>query len=558
MKSKRLTLSLCIGLLILIFPTFVSAHSGRTDADGGHYDYNNVSGLGDYHYHHGYPAHLHPGGVCPYGGDDQTDHSSSSSSGSSSGSSSSSSGSSGSSYTAVTPTYPESVYIVSVPEEIQCGETAEVSADTSDAKNTGVTWSSDNPAVVKVENNKLTAVSPGTATVTAKSPGGAAAGVVVSVLPVLSSAVKIQGVPAKPKAGTNVDLSAAIEPANTTSKSVIWESSNPAVAEVSQDGNVKFLKRGTATITARNGETAGSIDVTVIKESINYLTLETNDGKQSFNLHRGQTVQLIVGYSPANATIEKVVWSSSDNNVATVDQNGLVKAVSTGIVTIKAEAEGHNIDMEGRVSDGFSPFLGLTLLAGGGGGLCYFLKKRNSGNEGSPSGAVEQGVTKGYAVTAAKKQSQLKEPETAAAKEQNQPKLAVTAVKEQNEPEQSIQDDCNPVIYLPEDPPDPDSATASDLQTISDILDLEFKTLQKTEYLQSADSPAADILEKKSETKNTGADFFQIEKAENSHEEQKTKDSLVPEQCSILRTAIQEETGVLDQSDSQPDFTIQN
>lgn len=45
----------------------VEAHSGRTDSSGGHHDYNNVSGLGPYHYHcGGYPAHLHPGGVCPY------------------------------------------------------------------------------------------------------------------------------------------------------------------------------------------------------------------------------------------------------------------------------------------------------------------------------------------------------------------------------------------------------------------------------------------------------------------------------------------------------------
>ncbi|MEY8352130.1 YHYH domain-containing protein [Lachnospiraceae bacterium 54-53] len=42
------------------------AHSGRTDSQGGHHDNKNKSGLGSYHYHHGYPAHLHPNGVCPY------------------------------------------------------------------------------------------------------------------------------------------------------------------------------------------------------------------------------------------------------------------------------------------------------------------------------------------------------------------------------------------------------------------------------------------------------------------------------------------------------------
>lgn len=48
-------------------PGTVQAHSGRTDASGGHHDNKNVSGLGSQHYHcGGNPAHLHNGGVCPY------------------------------------------------------------------------------------------------------------------------------------------------------------------------------------------------------------------------------------------------------------------------------------------------------------------------------------------------------------------------------------------------------------------------------------------------------------------------------------------------------------
>ena len=58
---------LCFLLLFsLSFSTLAFAHGGRTDSDGGHHDYNNVSGLGPYHYHHGEPAHLHPNGICPY------------------------------------------------------------------------------------------------------------------------------------------------------------------------------------------------------------------------------------------------------------------------------------------------------------------------------------------------------------------------------------------------------------------------------------------------------------------------------------------------------------
>ena len=69
MKNQRLR-KLMITLLcvcLLIPYTVCGAHSGRTDAYGGHHDYRNVSGLGSYHYHcGGHPAHLHPNGVCPY------------------------------------------------------------------------------------------------------------------------------------------------------------------------------------------------------------------------------------------------------------------------------------------------------------------------------------------------------------------------------------------------------------------------------------------------------------------------------------------------------------
>ncbi len=58
---------LILALLMLLVSSVSYAHSGRTDSNGGHKDNNNVSGLGSYHYHcGGHPAHLHPGGVCPY------------------------------------------------------------------------------------------------------------------------------------------------------------------------------------------------------------------------------------------------------------------------------------------------------------------------------------------------------------------------------------------------------------------------------------------------------------------------------------------------------------
>ena len=61
-------LALVFGLLTL--PAIGLAHSGGTDYRGGH----RVGGTGAYHYHHGFPAHQHTGGRCPYNNVDATKH----------------------------------------------------------------------------------------------------------------------------------------------------------------------------------------------------------------------------------------------------------------------------------------------------------------------------------------------------------------------------------------------------------------------------------------------------------------------------------------------------
>ncbi len=62
--------------LLILLPCAV-AHPGKTDDNGGHWD----SSTGEYHYHHGYPAHQHIDGACPYEFDDQTGATSGSTSG---------------------------------------------------------------------------------------------------------------------------------------------------------------------------------------------------------------------------------------------------------------------------------------------------------------------------------------------------------------------------------------------------------------------------------------------------------------------------------------------
>lgn len=87
MKLKKFVVTLLASLTICTTtitiatpPLETEAHSGRTDQYGGHRDTKNKSGLGSYHYHcGGYPAHLHPNGICPYSGSSNVSSSSSSS-----------------------------------------------------------------------------------------------------------------------------------------------------------------------------------------------------------------------------------------------------------------------------------------------------------------------------------------------------------------------------------------------------------------------------------------------------------------------------------------------
>lgn len=74
--KKHLWIVCIVAICLTLFTIVASAHSGKTDSNGGHTD----SSTGEYHYHHGYPAHQHydidGDGIkdCPYEFDDKTNH----------------------------------------------------------------------------------------------------------------------------------------------------------------------------------------------------------------------------------------------------------------------------------------------------------------------------------------------------------------------------------------------------------------------------------------------------------------------------------------------------
>lgn len=116
---------------------------------------------------------------------------------------------------------------------------------------------------------------------------------------------------------------------------VSWTSSDNAVATVN-GGTVSAKAAGTAVITAslENGEKA-TCAVTVTDKLINVITLDV----KSARIEEGKTIQLTASYAPADATKTTLSWSSSNESVAKVDDEGYVTGVSEGTATITCKSE---------------------------------------------------------------------------------------------------------------------------------------------------------------------------------------------------------------------------
>ena len=179
---KKIVSVLIVILSILSIQISVYSHSGRTDANGGHKDNQNKSGLGSYHYHcGGNPAHLHPNGVCPYSSSSQ---SSTSSSGSSSTSSSSSSSSS-----KTTTSMPRTIAITEIQieekiENMEIGENEKLTAiiTPSNATDKNVTWQSSDESIATVDSTgEVIAKKSGVVTITATTSNGKSSTITINV-----------------------------------------------------------------------------------------------------------------------------------------------------------------------------------------------------------------------------------------------------------------------------------------------------------------------------------------------------------------------------------------
>ncbi|MDR3151866.1 MAG: Ig-like domain-containing protein, partial [Bifidobacteriaceae bacterium] len=110
----------------------------------------------------------------------------------------------------------------------------------------GITYTSSNQAVATVSQTGLViAISSGTATITATTQdGGFTASSVVNVHIPVSQVVLSLNSPVNLNVGQTANLTAQVLPTDATNKKVIFSSSDPSVATVSQEGLITALKSG--------------------------------------------------------------------------------------------------------------------------------------------------------------------------------------------------------------------------------------------------------------------------------------------------------------------------
>ena len=242
----------------------------------------------------------------------------------------------------VIPTPAESVAIeYNGTTSLHLGQTAQLSAIVlpEDAADKSVTWLVQNAEVLSVSpEGLLKAVGLGEAWVSATTSNGKSAYMTFNVIPTPVSSIVLNPDAVSLKATETVTLAATVTPENATNKTIAWASSDNAVASVDINGNVTANSVGEAIVTATSTDGSNVVAeccVAVVPTPIEGITIEANG---STTLKALQTVQLTAIITPETTTDKSVSWSSSNSEIASVDENGLVTAKQVGTATISAKS----------------------------------------------------------------------------------------------------------------------------------------------------------------------------------------------------------------------------
>ncbi len=220
-------------------------------------------------------------------------------------------------------------------------------ADTTDDKT--ITWSTADATVVTVDGGTITAVSVGTATITAKvGDFTATCNVTVNTISKPLTSISLDKTSVMVTEGDTETIYVVYNPSDTTyDKTTTWTTGNSAVATVN-GGTITAVGAGTTTIIAKVGNFTATCQVTVNAKTTDPtdpadpgsttkpLTAISLD-KTSVTLTEGNTDTLSVMLTPSDTTDDTTVsWLTDDSSIATVN-DGTVTALGAGTTTITAK-----------------------------------------------------------------------------------------------------------------------------------------------------------------------------------------------------------------------------
>lgn len=196
-----------------------------------------------------------------------------------------------------------------------------------------IIWTSSNEKVATVQNGKVIAITEGSTIITATINGNKS----TCRVNVSSNYVPVKGISLNKSnldilLGTSEQLIQTVNPIDATNRDVIWTSSNEEVVTV-ENGNVVAKKLGFAIITASISGFKSTCRVNVV-DVIPLKSISIN--KSNIVIKENSYENLIISYSPSNATNKKVTWKSSNPNIVTVDQQGNITGVNPGSATVTA------------------------------------------------------------------------------------------------------------------------------------------------------------------------------------------------------------------------------
>ena len=206
-------------------------------------------------------------------------------------------------------------------------------------KNKKVTLTADNGEVLQVKGMRITGLAAGVSKVTIASvedPGAAQEYLVAVIRP--ATRVQITAEAKSVAVGETMGLAAAVVPGDATISAVEWSSGDERIATVDEKGVVTGVKKGSTRIIAKaldgsNVRANISISVTQNAEAISL-------DKAEITVSAGKTGMLKATVLPKDTNDKGVIWSSSDERIATVNQQGRVTGVARGDCEIIATSRG--------------------------------------------------------------------------------------------------------------------------------------------------------------------------------------------------------------------------